>query len=173
MDSTKQLKTEIKRLKEIIEEQQEEQKKTERLLNHCQEKLELILKHSNNVYYNYVFKDATWSFISDSMYQAIGVTSEDYKLGGVEKAVTYLHPDDIVLLDNHLQHILENKLEKEYAPYIEYRMKHQITGEWRWFGDNRHVIFDNEGEPISLFGNSIDITERKQVEDKLRQNEEI
>jgi len=122
------------------------------------------------VYYNYVFEDATWGFISDSMVQAIGVSSEDYILGGVEKAVTYLHPDDTIILENHLQHMLDNQLEKNYDSYIEYRMMHQVTGEWRWFGDDRHVIFDDKGEPVSLFGNSIDITDKKKSDDALKES---
>lgn len=172
MDETIQLKDKIKQLEETIHNLLVEQSKTKTLLKNSQEKLNLILEHSDNVYYNYVFKDATWSFISESMFQAIGVSAQDYISGGVEKASTYLHPDDIALLENHLQHILQNKLEKNYDPYIEYRMKHQITGEWRWFGDNRHVLFDDAGEPISLFGNSTDITEQKRAKEKLKASEE-
>lgn len=112
MDSTEDLKKEIIRIEGIIEDQMIEQKKIDLELKNSREQLNLILKNSTNVYYNYVFEDATWGFISDSMVQAIGVSSEDYILGGVEKAVTYLHPDDTIILENHLQHMLDNQLEK-------------------------------------------------------------
>ncbi len=55
---------------------------------------------------------------------------------------------------------------------IETRIARKNTGEIRIIITNVEIQFDIEGHPLSLMGTNQDITERKQVEDKLRESEE-
>lgn len=53
---------------------------------------------------------------------------------------------------------------------IEYRWKVK-SGEYRWFNDNKKLVRNFEGKPIALLSICRDITESRQMEQKLRQND--
>jgi PAS domain S-box-containing protein len=57
------------------------------------------------------------------------------------------------------------------SPTIEYRWKCR-DGEYRWFSDNRALVRDEQGQPLATVGTVRDITEWKQAEQALRENEE-
>ncbi len=59
-------------------------------------------------------------------------------------------------------------------PYdIRHRIVRQDTGEVRWIHARGEVQRDESGRPVRVLGVAQDITETKQVEDALRQNEEV
>jgi PAS domain S-box-containing protein len=91
--------------------------------------------------------------------------SEAEGLGdGWSKAV---HPDDrITFRSGFLAAVAEHQ------PYrSEYRMRRH-DGEWRWVIDSATPIFDADGAFQGHLGSVIDITERKQMEAALAENEE-
>ncbi len=52
--------------------------------------------------------------------------------------------------------------------YVECRMKHK-DGHWVWVSDRGRVITKTpEGKPLMMYGTHIDITERKKVEEELK-----
>ncbi|MBM3298907.1 MAG: PAS domain S-box protein, partial [Deltaproteobacteria bacterium] len=54
---------------------------------------------------------------------------------------------------------------------VEFRMQHK-DGSWRWIlGRGKSIARDAEGKAIRLVGTHTDITERRQAEEKLRENE--
>ena len=52
---------------------------------------------------------------------------------------------------------------------IEYRFKHN-DGTYRWMYDELRLLRDEQGEPTEIVGYSLDITERKQLEQDLLAN---
>ncbi|MHB8950068.1 MAG: diguanylate cyclase domain-containing protein [Rhodoferax sp.] len=51
---------------------------------------------------------------------------------------------------------------------IEYRVRHR-SGSWRWHSSNATPLLDASGEVVGFQGTAVDITERKQVQDQVRQ----
>jgi PAS domain S-box-containing protein len=76
-----------------------------------------------------------------------------------------LHPDDHERAELSLVEALTDG-----ASRTEYRIKHK-DGTYRWIDDNRRVVRDQTGKPVELVGAWQDVTERKQAQDELRENE--
>jgi PAS domain S-box-containing protein len=81
----------------------------------------------------------------------------------------HLHPDDY------------HRVAAVYRDYVagtipEYRVEFRQrtrTGEWKWILSVGKVVeYDAEGRPLRMLGTHTDITERKQVEEALRESEE-
>ncbi|MGF1619178.1 MAG: PAS domain S-box protein [Rhodomicrobiaceae bacterium] len=78
-----------------------------------------------------------------------------------------LHPDDLA----HAQKCIEECLVGN-APYdVEYRMTPRGQTEQRWIRSTGRATFDDSGKPTCLQGVSLDVTDRKRAEDRLRKSE--
>ncbi len=86
--------------------------------------------------------------------------------GGVTQWSAHLHPDDQSRVDNDLQAALRG--EREYAP--EFRVIWP-DGSIHYVKSNSQTFFDENRKPLRMVGTNIDITERKQTESLLLQNQ--
>ncbi|MFI3154862.1 MAG: EAL domain-containing protein [Methylococcaceae bacterium] len=86
---------------------------------------------------------------------------------GYEDFLAMLHPEDCPRLDATVQQALAEGMQ-DYN--IEYRLIRKDDGAMRWLASKGRFIVEN-GRPLRSFGVIIDITERKQAEDALRENE--
>jgi PAS domain S-box-containing protein len=82
-----------------------------------------------------------------------------------------MHPDDAPRFAAHRQG-LRSLLDHEVAD-IEYRLRER-SGGWRWF-HNRDAVFarDAAGAVGQIIGHAVDISERKEMEEKARHHEEL
>jgi PAS domain S-box-containing protein len=95
-----------------------------------------------------------------------GIPSEAFE-GRVEDFHRYLHPKDRVRVLEAINDAMENK--KPYA--AEFRILWR-DGTVRWVAAKGKFYYSPEGEPERMLGISLDITERKLVEEELRESEE-
>ncbi|MCX5806522.1 MAG: PAS domain S-box protein [Proteobacteria bacterium] len=110
--------------------------------------------------------DRSVEFVSDNVQKILGYTVEDFISGHI-LLPDIMHPEDIP------------GLEAEYALYRQqgiqeftqqYRLKIK-SGEYRWFEDHTSALTD-EYEDAALYQSIIvDITERKLMEDRLKEGE--
>ncbi|MBE9045461.1 diguanylate cyclase [Pleurocapsales cyanobacterium LEGE 10410] len=113
------------------------------------------LKQSRNVYCN--------PFITD----LLGYTPfelQKFKDGVIDELI---HPEDIPLLKRHFNNCLFLK-EDNYLE-IEYRIR-DTNGEWHWLHD-KNTIFarDAKGKPEQILGIAQDITQTKELNQKLEE----
>jgi two-component system, sensor histidine kinase and response regulator len=83
--------------------------------------------------------------------------------------MTLVHPEDQERVERAIQAYVSgqtNELE------VEHRARHQ-DGSYRWMLTRGVAMRDGAGQPIRLIGSSIEITEHKQTEEKLRRNEAL
>ena len=78
-----------------------------------------------------------------------------------------LHPDDKQIAHERINHALDHYRTMDST----YRII-RPDGQIRWINAIGHGFYDNEGNPFRMTGICIDITERKQNEEALRQSEE-
>jgi PAS domain S-box-containing protein len=79
-----------------------------------------------------------------------------------------LHPDDLQRTIKALEDYIAGR-KADYA--IEFRLRHKDAS-YRWIYTRAEKQFDDTGNPYLLFGCHVDITERKQAEEDVRQHRE-
>jgi len=101
--------------------------------------------------------------------QIIGYTLDELAPISIKTWQFHAHPEDL----KHSNILLQKHFAGE-LPYFDFdcRMKHK-NGQWIWIHDRGRVVTrTEEGKPLMMFGTHTDITERKQTEEALRNNEE-
>src|ERR1022692_4650894 len=82
-----------------------------------------------------------------------------------------IHPDDRERVDNLINATLDRAGGGEYATdYRTIGLRDQVE---RWLTTRGKAFFDLEGKPIRFVGVTSDITERKQLEEQLRQSQRL
>jgi len=88
----------------------------------------------------------------------------------LEQWQSRIHPDDLAPTLATLRGYLETAVEKVS---LEYRLRHK-DGSYRWIVAQAQIFRDAAGKPLRLLGCHIDITGRKQAEEKVHKlNEEL
>jgi len=133
-------------------------------LKESQERYKLITENSNDIV-SLMDVQGNYIFISPSVKDTMGYAPEEM-LG--RNTTEFIHEEDLKMIVSSMTEALESKTKESTA---EFRFKHK-SGEWRWIKATGGVILNDDGEPIYIRSNKIDITEKKLTEDKLRQQEE-
>lgn len=102
----------------------------------------------------------TWS---DELYRIFGESADGFA-ATFEAYVQRLHPDDRELVTSTVQRSMQER--RPYA--FDHRVQHP-DGTVRWVHSRGDVDVDDAGEPIRLYGIAIDITDRKRVDEFVRQ----
>ncbi len=82
-------------------------------------------------------------------------------------AMKLLHPEDVERVIRERRAIYELKQTKYQS---EYRFKIN-TGKYIWVYDQGKIAYNEKGDPVKIYGTSMDITERKKAEEALRISE--
>ncbi|HQE81271.1 MAG TPA: PAS domain S-box protein [Syntrophorhabdaceae bacterium] len=100
--------------------------------------------------------------------EMIGYSLEEISPTDFNTWVRFVHPDDL----KKSNEILERHFRGEIDFYeSECRLRHK-DGQWIWILDRGRVIKrDEEGKPLIMFGSHIDISARKQMEEKIKEGE--
>ncbi|NQV38711.1 MAG: PAS domain S-box protein [Candidatus Marinimicrobia bacterium] len=131
-----------------------------------QEKHDLLIESQTNAHignwsHDLITNEIYWS---DESFRIIGRERQDLT---VEVVYSFTHPDDM--------HVLHDVVKESTAGKI--GMGHEIrilrpNGEIRWIHHRWFSIYDKNGKEIKRLGTHQDITERKNVEQELRESEE-
>ena len=105
-------------------------------------------------------------YVSENIRQ-MGYTAEALLSGRIHFR-DFLHPDDLERVRAEIKEYAEKDLE-EYTQYYRIITK---DGDIRWVEDQTSVVRDEHGKKIHNQGILVDITERRQAEEKLRKSEE-
>ena len=142
-------------------------KQVEQVALRTQERLKLALDSSDLVLWD--MDVATQSvFFSGQLYGVRRVESSDSSMQ-LNDLAARLHPDDVDAFRADIVRVLKGE-----APelFVQYRY-HTDSGEWKWTESTGKVVERNaEGRALRMTGTIRDITERKEVEEALRGNEE-
>ncbi len=108
-------------------------------------------------------------YTNRGIFETLGYTPEEISVMGQDLFLKILHPEDAGWVVQH--HARFSNLPDSTILEIEYRMKH-ADGSWRWL-HSRDIIFERtpDGAVKQILGSSIDITDRKMVEEALRESE--
>ena len=102
---------------------------------------------------------------------------ENYELHGIDPQIqplqyqhwkSSLHPDDFPKINREVQQILSGEISEFRA---QFRIIHPQKGT-RWLINIGNLTRNTNGEPVRLSGINLDITEQKEIEEKLRNSEQ-
>ncbi len=103
-------------------------------------------------------------FVSQASQRLLGRSPEEFYKYGFQLWVDHVHPSDRENFLLNFQHQLENQQELEY----EYRLLHKNGADVLHVINRSIPIADSQGNLISIDGIVIDITERKKMEQEIR-----
>ncbi|MBF0351320.1 MAG: response regulator [SAR324 cluster bacterium] len=134
-------------------------KRNEKLLNEAQH-IAKMGSYETDLIHNY------WEG-SDEFYNIFGFTEK--RRYTVEEFQSIVHPDDY----HEVMTVFAECLATRKPFNHDYRCVHQVTGSTIHVSSRSQILYNDAGQPIKVFGIKQDITERKQVEEELKQARDI
>jgi PAS domain S-box-containing protein len=133
----------------------------------AEERLHHVLAQSPGVIYSLKPEGERFvlSWISENLVQLLGFTPSEACQPAWGR--TNLHPDDRPRLK-----AARAQLFREHRAEMELRFRHK-DGTYRWLRDEQRLILGPDGQPAEIVGTSMDITERKQLEEQLRHSQKM
>ncbi|MBN2018136.1 MAG: PAS domain S-box protein [Candidatus Cloacimonetes bacterium] len=143
-----------------------ERKKAEKEFFEVSERLELAMDAGEHGFWDWNL-DTNDVYFSPCYYRMLGYETGELPMK-LETWVKLLHPDDRKTIVSKV----ENYVKKAQPYEVEFRLKTK-DGDWRWIaGRGKSYQKDKDGVPHRAVGVHVDITERKQAEEELKQSEE-
>jgi len=134
------------------------------ILRRSEEKFRIITENSRE-FVGVHDNEGSFEYVSPSSKEMLGYGQEEL-LG--KKPYDFIHPEDMQPVKDHFfRQVTDANLDNK----IEYRVKRK-DGHYIWFETIIQPIRNKEGEVVEIQTSSRDITERKQVEQQIREKEE-
>jgi PAS domain S-box-containing protein len=138
-------------------------RRAEYSLLQTQERLQFLLNATPVVIYSCQPRPPyAATFIGENVKHVLGYEAQVF-LADPDFWASRVHPDDVAALRASLERGLATG-----ESVFRYRFRHK-DGSYRWMRDDWRLVRDEQGAPSEIFGSWIDVTERKQVEEALRQ----
>lgn len=135
----------------------------ERALLMSQQRIQYLLSSSPGILYSFrAHNTFELTFVSDNAYDLIGY--ELLEMFENNFWWNHVHPEDKIKISKYgLQALFE-----QGSYNHEYRFLHK-DGRYIWIYDQLNLVRDEQGNPLEIIGYWIDITDRKQIEEKLQE----
>ncbi len=151
---------------EELQAQSEELHEAYETLRESESRFRLVLDGSNDVIYRVNMQSNSYVYISPSVEALIGFTQDEAIAIDAETGLSMIHPDDLSMMWAAIEHLKETG--KSNA---EYRQRTK-NGDYIWVSNRMSLTKDSAGQPLYRSGNIHDITERKRMEETLRESRE-
>jgi PAS domain S-box-containing protein len=140
-----------------------ERKRTQEALRHSEQKYRLLAEATPHVVW-ITQPDGRLDYCNQQWYDYTGLTQAQ-TLGS--EWVSFVYPDDRERILDQWKKALE--VGESYE--IEYRLKRAVDGAYRWHLGHVSPINNEQGQIVRWMGTAIDIHDRKQAEEQLRQSQ--
>ena len=137
-----------------------DRKSLEEELRQSETKFRRIVEQANDIIYT-ISSDGETTYVSPNIAAILGGTPTDYV---AQHFSIPTHPDDLAAVTTVVQRTLAGE-----KTTVECRARHQ-DGTWRWLDCNLSPIATSDGS-TAIMGIARDISERKRLEEELRQSE--
>lgn len=150
-----------------VERDVSDRKQQERALREAQERFELISKATNDVIWD-------WDFTTDKLWWNNSMTEVfGYSLSalepGPESWTSHIHPEDLERVLGSIHAVIDGH---EGFWQSDYRFI-KSNGESAFVLDRGFVSRDADGKAIRMVGSMLDITERMEMEQRLRESQKL
>ena len=142
----------------------DERKRAEQALSRANDRLRLAMEASASVGWDLEVKSGRDVWFGN-LQTIFGIPSDTY-VASADDFIHYVHPDDRPKVSEALADAKQNR--KLYA--TEFRVV-RPDGAFRWLVARGKFYYATNGDPERMLGVSLDITDRKQAEDAIRESE--
>ena len=134
-------------------------------LRRSRNRFETIVGNANDIIFELDPQSLGFTYASSTFKSLLGYGTHEV-VGTI--FADYVHEDDVAKVERLLRHALD-----QGSPHdeVECRFRHR-DGSWRWLVTKGGVLVDAEGRVESFAGISRDVTERKEIEERLRRAKE-
>ncbi|MBD3267531.1 PAS domain-containing protein [bacterium] len=141
---------------------------SESALRESEERFDLTLNSINEGLWDFNPLTRTFNYISSKWFTMLGYAPDELP-HTYETLVSLFHPDDFEEAQRKARHFLTCNIPMN----MEFRMRTKDQ-QYRWILARGEVVeWDGEGRPTRMVGTHIDITERKNLEEQLRQSQKM
>ena len=144
----------------LIRENMTAKKKIEAALQKSQQKFRSLVENVQDIIFSHT-PDGHLTYLSPQVTDILGYEAQELIGTNFQDII---HPQDLPVVQRRFQEALETF---QVAHEIEYRVVHK-NGEYRWLYVNVSHLINTEGERESIVGVARDITQYKQMEEKLK-----
>ena len=137
----------------------------EQALRQAQAMLEHIVAWSPMVMFRGLLGGSGERYVSGNVERLLGYTQEQV-LGAPRFWVGQLHPDDRGRFTDTLEQAVA-----ERAPQLEQEYRFLLKDGYRWLYSVTRLVYGEEGELVDTLGYAMDVTERRQADQAVRERE--
>ncbi|GAL86515.1 hypothetical protein MYP_3745 [Sporocytophaga myxococcoides] len=124
---------------------------------------------SPNKLYVYDINEKRNIYSNKELNESLGYNSDQLKSMGKSIVSEVIHPDDVQMIEDYFEGF-KNAQDDEVRS-MDYRIR-DVNGEYKWFYSREKVFKrDKDGNVSQIVGMLVDITERKMVEEKLKESQ--
>ncbi|GAB4243354.1 MAG: hypothetical protein Kow00129_02440 [Thermoleophilia bacterium] len=154
-------------LEQRVEERTAELKEAAEELEKSRAKLSHLLSASPTVIYSAgLSSELPLTFVGRNVREVLGYTPEEL-VGRTDFWSEHVHPEDLSEVRERIRVVRE-----EGSAAMEYRLRH-ADGGYRWIYDQFRVTGGEGDGPLELVGTWLDVTDRREMEDRLRQSQKM
>jgi len=141
-----------------------DQKQSEKKLRESEEKFRIISDFTNDSEY-WIGPEGELIYQSPSIEDITGYKAEEFYKNHPDLFFKIIHPDDSEKFQKEFPQKEKNKTTSVFRIITK-------AGKVRWIENISQSVYSSDGEYLGMRGSSRDITERKQVEEALKESEE-
>ena len=125
-----------------------------------------LIEASTSLIYIYAINTQKNEFVSPQIVDILGYTPDQITDMGADVLGTLFHPDDMAITQERFTRLVTEDKDTIYE--VEYRMRHK-DGLYVWLLDRGRVFQrDEQNKAIQILGVVTDISQRKELEEKIR-----
>mgnify|MGYP001139432446 CR=1 FL=1 len=145
-----------------------EMREAQEALEQEKRRLTNILEATNAGTWEWNIQTGKMSF-NEQMATMLGYTTEDFAVDTIEKWNRLVHPEDLAVENANIQKVFQQQ-EPYYMAESRVRTR---QGSWIWVQDRGKVIaWTEDGNPLLMYGTIMEITDRKHMEQAMKESEE-
>lgn len=156
-----------------------EKLKAEQALRESERKFSNLISNIPGTFYRFTLdnRKLKLEYMSEGIEELTGYSLDEFfkimkmplkKRKKLFKGGDFTHIDDVKEVNRIIREAVDEK-----KPFLAIYRVYTKSGRLRWIWDQGRAVYDRNGEPIALEGVMIDITERRNMENAIRENQRM
>jgi PAS domain S-box-containing protein len=143
-----------------------EEREAKIALEKSEQQFRKVLANSRDAVYQINLESKSFDYVSPAVKQITGYEPQRFLSEGFAFGNALVHPDDLRTIEQSVSEAIRSSDPGRVAYDLEYRLKTREKG-YRWISEKRTIARDETGRARAIIAVARDVTEDKEVEEKL------